>query len=107
MSFDDEGTTLVAAVGDGSALAWRINSRRGELLFSVDTRSSASSGTYDARPILGGSQMVATNRDGQIKMWPLNIEQARQQGCGIAGTELSDLEWARYLAGVKPFDYCR
>lgn len=106
VSFDDEGTTLVAAVGDGAALAWRINSRRGELLFSVDTRSSASSGTYDARPILGGSQMVATNRDGQIKLWPLNIEQARQQVCGIAGTELSDLEWSRYMVGVKRFDYC-
>lgn len=107
VSFDDQGTKLAAAVGDGAALAWRIDGRRAHSLFNVDTRSAASSGTYDVRPILGGTQLVATNRDGQIKLWPLNIEQARQQGCGIAGTELSDLEWARYLVGVKPFDYCR
>ena len=107
VSFDDQGTVLAAAVSDGAALAWRIDGQRADLLFSVDTRSAASSGTYDVRPILGGTQLVATNRDGQIKLWPLNIEQARQQVCGIAGTELSDLEWARYLVGVKPFGYCR
>lgn len=107
LAFDDKGELLTAAVTDGSVLIWTIRGHRGELLLNIDTRPSGSGAAFEARPVMGGSHLVATNGDGQIKVWPLDLDQARQQVCDISGTPLSDVEWSRYLVGVRQANYCR
>jgi len=99
-AFSADGRVLATADHLGVIRLWDME--RGLLL---GTPIQASDGWIN-RLIRRGDDLLSAGEDGVIRVWRLDLSAWTEIGCGLAGRNLSTVEWARYIGTESPEATC-
>ena len=97
IDFDDSGEQLAAASADGTLWMWALDEDGGTLTARTATGGE---GLYQVllRP---SGRVFAGGARGQVSSWETDVEAAEALVCRVAGTPVSEDEWAQHLPGAE------
>lgn len=91
-SFAADGGTVVVSLADGTSIAYDTAS--GEAIGEPFGSSASAVVPASIRP--DGRELAVSTREGVV-VWDLDPDRQLAAVCGIAGRDLSEAEWRRYL----------
>lgn len=91
-SFDADGATVVVTLADGTAIAY--DTRTGEAIGEPFRSSGRAVVPAAIRP--DGKELAVSTQEGVV-VWDLDPDRQFAAVCRLAGRDLSDAEWRRYL----------
>jgi WD40 repeat protein len=103
LTWSPDGSVLLGAGGDEHVWQWDTTVPDTP---AVASYSSGLGRTNDVVFVHGGRDFVATGDSGGVRAWVAGSGDARQHGCELQGSPLSDAEWSRYLVGITKADPC-
>lgn len=98
------GDVLAGASTDGTLWLWDLaDPARPDRLASL---AGLGADAYVVTFTPDGSKVLAGGAGGAVTSWSTSPDGALEQVCATTGTRISEAEWARYVEGLEPFDYC-
>jgi WD40 repeat protein len=96
IAFDESGERLAAASADGILWLWKLDRDGGTLSARL---ASGGDGLYQAlfRP---SGRVFAGGASGQVSSWLTEVEAAEALVCEVAGSPISEEEWAQHVPGA-------
>ena len=96
VAFDQSGERLAAASADGILWLWALDRDGGTLSARL---TSGGDGLYQAlfRP---AGRVFAGGENGQVTSWLTDVEAAEALVCQVAGSPITEEEWAQHVPGA-------
>ena len=103
VAFDESGERLAAAGADGILWLWSLDDDGGELTARLP---SGGEGLYQVlfRP---SGRVFAGGANGQVSSWLTEVEAAEAMVCQVAGSPITEEEWALHVPGADYDPPCR
>jgi WD40 repeat protein len=96
VAFSPDGRMLASSGADRKIILWDVE-RRQEIA-TLSQESDVASVAFNA----DGSTLASGADDGTITFWDVRLESWSQAACQVAGRNLTQEEWERYL-GTEPY----
>jgi WD40 repeat protein len=96
VAFSPDGRMLASSGADRKIILWDVE-RRQEIA-TLSQESDVPSVAFNA----DGSRLASGADDGTIIFWDVSLAAWRQDACQLAGRNLTQEEWERYL-GTEPY----
>jgi WD40 repeat protein/transcriptional regulator with XRE-family HTH domain len=104
VSFAPDGRTIAAAGTDGVVRLWDVSNRTDpDFLAALLAGRPLRAVTFDRTP----GRLAATGEAQTVWQWDLDPDTASARVCELAGTPMSQQEWARYLPGIDYTQPCQ
>ncbi|MGW0807392.1 caspase, EACC1-associated type [Nonomuraea sp. NPDC002799] len=101
LAFSPDGKTLATTSQDATIRLWTITEPARPALWAVlaEAARSGGPGVKDVEFSPDGTTLAAASGPA-VRLWGLNVDQARETACTASGMSITKTEWGRHIPGL-------